>query len=107
MSFAELTFETQLKQLNIKGFEREYKFHSSRRWRFDFANVDKKIAIEIEGGIHRKGRHVRPKGYLGDLEKYNEAAYLGWKVYRYSTAQVTSGHAIFDLEKKLKEVNNV
>lgn len=101
MSFAELAFETQLKQMGISGFVREYRFHPTRKWRFDFAAPDEKIAIEIEGGIHSKGRHVRPKGYIGDLEKYNEAAWLGWRVLRYSTSQVNGGIAILDLYKKL------
>lgn len=28
---------------------REYRFHSVRKWRFDFAVLDYKIAIEVEG----------------------------------------------------------
>ena len=103
MSDGELTFETQLKQLNIKGFVREYKFTSHRKWRFDFANPALMIAIEVEGGLWRNGRHNRPTGYMKDMEKYNAAAWLGWKVIRYTTEQINSGHAIFELEKKIME----
>ena len=28
----------------------EYRFHPKRRWRFDMAILEHKIAIEIEGG---------------------------------------------------------
>jgi very-short-patch-repair endonuclease len=61
---------------------KEYKFHPTRRWRFDYAIPAHKIAIEVEGGVWSKGRHTRPKGFLGDIEKYNEATLLGWRVFR-------------------------
>jgi very-short-patch-repair endonuclease len=57
------------------------------RHRFDFAIVDKKIAIEIEGGIHTNGRHTRGVGFQNDMIKYNKAAELGWVVLRYSPAE--------------------
>ena len=65
------------------GWEVEYKFHPKRKWRFDFANPVLKIAIEQEGGVWISGRHNRGKGFLNDMEKYNQAVILGWKVLRY------------------------
>ena len=64
------------------GMQREYKFHSVRKWRFDFAWPELKVALEIEGGIWAKGRHVSPRGFILDCEKYNEASSLGWVVLR-------------------------
>lgn len=55
--------------------------------------------IEVEGGIWSGGRHTRGKGYIGDMEKYNEAAAMGYKVLRFSTEQVKSGLAIQQIEK--------
>ncbi len=66
----------------------EYRFHPKRRWRFDLAIPECKIAIEIEGGSWVQGRHTRAKGYQGDMEKYNQAQLLGWKVFRYSPDQL-------------------
>lgn len=60
----------------------EHRFHDTRRWRFDFALPTFKIAIEVEGGVWTAGRHTRPRGFLGDMEKYNAAAALGWRVLR-------------------------
>ena len=68
--------------------EPELRFHPTRRWRFDLAIPDLKIAIEVEGGVWTQGRHTRGSGYIGDLEKYNEAAILGWLVLRFTTDQV-------------------
>lgn len=73
-------------------FVPEYRFDSSRRWRFDWACVDSKIAIEIEGITHYGasiGRHQSASGIEGDMEKYNRAIELGWKVLRYSQRMVT------------------
>lgn len=61
----------------------EYKFHSARKWRFDWAWPDCKIAVEIEGNawhVQGGGRHMQDT----DMEKYNAAASLGWRVFRFS-----------------------
>lgn len=61
---------------------KEYKFYPERRWRFDFAIPEHKIALEVEGGVWTQGRHTRPQGFLGDIEKYNTATLMGWRVFR-------------------------
>jgi len=60
----------------------EYRFHPIRQWRFDFAWPQKKIALEIEGGIFIGGRHSRGAGMQKDMEKYNQAALHGWRIIR-------------------------
>lgn len=62
--------------------EREYQFHATRKWRFDYALPEHRIAIEVEGGVWTQGRHTRPRGFLGDMDKYNAAATDGWRVLR-------------------------
>lgn len=79
--------------------EREYKFHPTRRWRFDWAwpasdGTDGGVALEYEGGSWQQGRHVRPQGYEGDCEKYSEAAILGWLVIRATLDMVRDGRAM-------------
>ncbi len=69
---------------------KEYRFFKSRRWRFDYAIPSHKIAIEVEGGVWTQGRHTRPKGYLGDIEKYNTATLCGWRVFRTTPQKVLS-----------------
>lgn len=61
---------------------KEFKFHPIRKWRFDYAIPAHKIAIEVEGGVWTGGRHTSPKGFLGDMEKYNTATLMGWRVFR-------------------------
>ena len=82
---------------------REYRFHPTRRWRFDFAYPDLKLATEVEGitsygknqnGTMKLGRHQSAKGIEADLIKYQEAMKLGWTVYRCSGQMIKSGDAI-------------
>lgn len=73
---------------------REYKFHSVREWRFDFAFPDRRIAVECEGGVWTGGRHTRGSGFVADAEKYNAAAALGWFVFRFDGKAIKSGKAI-------------
>ena len=78
----ERTFETLWRQLGGPELEPEYRFHDTRRWRFDFAIPEQRLAIELEGGTFTGGRHTRGKGFAADCHKYNEAALAGWRVFR-------------------------
>jgi len=81
----------------------EYVFARPRRWRFDFAWIEKKIALEVEGGVFCNGRHVRGKGFINDMEKYNNAVFLGWRVLRYTPDQIFKGEFFCkELRKILK-----
>ncbi len=75
----------------------EHRFHGLRRWRFDWAWPVSLIAVECEGGIWRKGggAHSHPSNIERDLEKYNAAAMLGWRILRYAPEDL--GNAIHDL----------
>ncbi|SSO21328.1 Protein of uncharacterised function (DUF559) [Acinetobacter nosocomialis] len=97
-SEGETVLATHLKACKI-SFEKEYKFHPTRKWRADFFITGTKILVEVEGGIWSGGRHTRGKGYLGDMEKYNEASAMGFTVLRFSTEQVKSGLALKKIEQ--------
>jgi hypothetical protein len=68
----------------------EHAFCEGRKWRFDIATPDR-VAIEIEGGAWSRGRHTRGKGFIADMEKYNTATMMGWRVLRCTPEQVLSG----------------
>ncbi|MDC5235394.1 DUF559 domain-containing protein [Acinetobacter baumannii] len=97
-SVGEVLLATHLRACKI-GFEQEYKFHPERKWRADFLITGTKILIEVEGGIWSGGRHTRGEGYIGDMEKYNSAAMMGFTVLRFSTEQVKAGVAIKQIEQ--------
>jgi very-short-patch-repair endonuclease len=79
--------------LKLPEPEREFCFHPERKWRFDFAWLEQKVAVECEGGHWVGGRHVRGAGFEGDCEKYNEAACLGWVVIRITRTHIRNGSA--------------
>lgn len=79
----------------------EYRFHPSRRWRFDFAWPDRLVACEVEGGTFVSGRHSRGRGFEADCEKYTEAALAGWLVVRVTSDMVDDGRAITFVERAL------
>lgn len=81
--------------------DREVRFHPTRKWRFDYAFPDAKIAVEREGGVFIQGRHTRGSGFVKDLEKYNCAVLAGWRVLRYTPQQLASGQAVEELKAVL------
>ena len=91
-----------LRARNLPPLQTEYRFAPPRRWRFDFAWPDLKVALEVEGGTFTGGRHVRGRGYENDCEKYNAATLAGWKVYRVTTKMVDDGRALALLELALR-----
>ena len=83
--------------------EKEYRFHPTRKWRFDYAIPAIKLAVEVEGGVWTGGRHTSSKGFLGDMEKYNEAALLGWCLIRTTPDQLLTSKTIELIKRRQKE----
>lgn len=70
-------WEETMDEYGIETPEREYIFFPGRKWRFDYAWPNNKIAVEADGQVHRiSGRWTR------DVEKHNAAQMTGWTVYR-------------------------
>lgn len=105
-SHLEAGFALHLKARGITGFEREYKFHPARKWRFDFAFVDQRIAVEIEGATWSGGRHTRGRGFALDCAKYNCAALMGWTVLRFTAEAIESGDGCDLLVHALKRARS-
>ena len=118
-----LPFDIQLRAAGIPEPVTEHKFYEgkmwvkvktgkkkgqmvykTRLWRFDYAWPDKMIALECDGGLWVKGRHVNPLGYLGDLEKLGEAFALGWSVLRVSPQQLENGTAVRWLKARMEKI---
>ena len=74
--------------------EFEFRFHSTRKWRFDIAwpmdeykhtthleqpHVPRPVYLEVQGGIWIRGGHNRGAQMVKDWEKYNMATELGWR----------------------------
>ena len=93
----EATMAFQLDAAGFGSYECEYRWHPTRRWRADFCFDVDRVLIEVEGfGHHYLSR------YLPDIEKYNEAAILGWTVIRVTGNMVNDGRALQVVERALK-----
>lgn len=110
--------------------ESEFRFHPVRRWRIDYAFLDVKLAIEIEGGAFMRkvkcnicqnivqqrcrdgqwrdvtigGRHTS-SGYQKDIEKYNSLTQEGWVLLRYQPKEINYSQ-IFKVYQDLVERKN-
>lgn len=80
---------------------KEHRFYQPRKWRFDYALPHYKIAVEVEGGVWTAGRHIRPQGFLGDIEKYNTATLLGWRVFRTTPDKLLTNSTILLLKNAI------
>lgn len=106
---AEDEFAFQARAQRLPEFRRNYQFAQSilsetgkpRKWSFDFAWLEYRVGLEIEGLVFRNigcqivatGRHVHPDGFREDCIKYANAALLGWTLLRFDPKQVRQGIA--------------
>ncbi len=89
-------FANRWKLIGGQKYKREFRFHPTRKWRFDFAFLDcvPKIAVEIDPAAHK----LYWNSYLRDIEKGNAARFLGWQVF-HITGQMIKADDVYFLEK--------
>lgn len=84
----------------------EHSFMYSRNWRFDWAVVELKIAVEYDGIIFKpkqqRGGHQTPKGMVNDMEKRNEAQIRGWVVLLVNQLSLDSGLFLEQFDRAIK-----
>lgn len=88
-------------QMGLPEPTTEHRFHPKRKWRFDYAWAEQRIALEVEGGVWTGGRHTRGSGFLGDMEKYNAAAVMGWRILRCTPSTLLKLETVTALKEAL------
>ena len=75
----------------------QFIFDPIRKWRFDFAWPEFKVAVEIDGGVFQKKAtgHRSIGGIVDSMEKQNAAQLQGWCLLRYH---------VNDLERRTVQV---
>jgi very-short-patch-repair endonuclease len=96
----------QVRVLGLPAPIREYRFAAPRRWRADFAWPEHWLIVECEGAVWTGGRHTRGSGFVADMEKYNAATAMGYRVLRFDQAAINSGEAIRLIEWILKRCHS-
>ena len=98
------SFDFQLRAAGIE-FEREYKFHPKRKWKYDFSIVGCRLLIDCDGGQWKQGTgHNTGTGRERDCTKDAEAVLLGWTVLRFPTNMIDDGRALDYVEKFIEKV---
>lgn len=88
----------QLRAVGLPDPTPEYRFSQERRYRFDWAWPERKVALEYDGIFSFKSRHRTVHGYSVDLDKMCLAQKEGWLVVRVGADQVRSGLALEALQ---------
>jgi very-short-patch-repair endonuclease len=85
-------FRGMLRTRELRQPDREWRFHPTRKWAFDYAWPEQRLALEVEGGAFMRGggRHNRGTGFRADCEKYSEGAVCGWRILRVLPEQLTT-----------------
>jgi hypothetical protein len=114
-------FRAALKAAGLPTPVAEYRFHPTRKFRYDYAwpvnlvcrseagnefeaiEVNMPLALEQEGAVWVQGRHTRGSGFVKDMEKYNEAAALGWRILRVQPNQLCAKETM-DLIRRALDV---
>lgn len=100
-------FLAALKQAGIPAPVAEHRFHPVRKWRFDFAWPEQKLALEIQGGLFVKGRHSRGASMLKDYEKFNAAAAMGWRLIYCQPTDSTKPETINTIRQAMMDFYHV
>jgi len=80
----------------------EFRFHPVRRWRADYAILDHKILIEVEGAVWVQGRHTRGSGFVKDMQKYNTATSMGYSILRTTPDKLLSSETLELIKETIK-----
>lgn len=114
-SQGEAVLAARIRAAGLPAPELQYPFAEAlkRRFRFDFAWPELRVAAEFDGGGRmvrwqrnpRTGRQqpvaVGRHGSAGDYDKLNTAAFLGWRVFRYNADLLRRPDALRLLELAL------
>lgn len=99
---ASLPFDVQCRAVGLPVPVAEYRFHPTRRWRFDWCWQAAHLALEVQGGLFVQGRHSRGAALMKEHEKLNAAVALGYRVLFVTPKQIADGSALTLVERALK-----
>jgi very-short-patch-repair endonuclease len=95
-------FAFQVKATGLPEPEREAAVIPGRKFRFDFAWLEQRLLVEVNGGTYTKGAHSTGQGIARDYEKANLAVLQGWRVLSFDGKSVKSGEAVETIRKALE-----
>jgi very-short-patch-repair endonuclease len=103
-SALEAELALQIRALGLPEPIREYPAIKGRKFRFDFAWLEHKVLVEVNGGTYTQGAHSTGRGIARDYEKANLAVLQGWRVLAFDSKAVKNGAAV-DVIRQALEAN--
>ena len=99
----ELELLSHVRAVGLPEPVREYKAIPGRKFRFDFAWVEQKLLVEVQGAIWKggEGGHSSGVGIMRDHEKNNLAVINGYRVLYVNGNTIRSGEAVTEIETAL------
>lgn len=82
---------------------RQYRYVPGRQFRADFGIPERKLLIEVQGGVFSRRAHGSITGVLKDNERLNQATLQGYRVLRFTPDEVMDGRAKETVAQCLKE----
>ena len=104
-SALEAELALQIRALGLPEPVREYPAITGRKFRFDFAWLEHRLLVEVNGGTYTKGAHSTGLGIARDYEKANLAQLAGWRVLMFDGKAVKSGEAVEVIRQALEAEN--
>ncbi len=100
LSEGEETLALALRTQRIR-FQRQYKAHPDHNWAVDFYFTGSDLIVEVDGGNrmirydkngkpHAVGDHIQD----ADYERHTELVIQGYRILRFTPAQVRKGYAL-------------
>ena len=101
-SALEAELALQIKALGLPEPVREYRAIAGRKFRFDFAWLEQRLLVEVNGGTYTQGAHSTGRGIARDYERANLAVLHGWRVLTFDGKAVKSGEAVEVIRQALE-----
>jgi len=98
----EQTFLLMLKARKIPTPTPEFRFHPVRKFRWDWAWPEVRLALEVEGGVWSGGAHGRGTGIVRDMEKSTLAAEEGWRIIRVTPSNLATEATMDSIHRALQ-----
>lgn len=90
----ELSLLKKLRRAGLPEGTAQVRGIPGRRFAFDRAWPDHKVAVDVQGAIYTKGKHSSGVGIERDTEKACLAALAGWTYLPVTEKQIESGRAV-------------
>jgi very-short-patch-repair endonuclease len=98
----EQTFLLMLKARKMPTPTPEFRFHPVRKFRWDWAWPEARLALEVEGGVWSGGAHGRGTGIVRDMEKATLAAEEGWRIIRVTPSNLATEATMDSIHRALQ-----